>query len=150
MSNRLTRWIATCGPVGHFKIGPGSFGSLIGIIFVLPFGTQSAIFAALWIALFCVAVWSSGVIASELGQKDPQSVVIDEVLGMMTSFWLIPINWKTVLIGFVGFRFFDIVKPPPIRSLERLPKGWGIVLDDVAAGFCTNVVLQLLVRYAHL
>ena len=75
---------------------------------------------------------------------------MEETGGMMVSLFLLPIKWQTLLVGFMAFRFFDIVKPPPIRPLERLPLGFGIVLDDVAAGIYTNLLLQVLVRYAHL
>ena len=97
-----------------------------------------------------IGIWTSSVAAHEFGRLDPQNVVIDEVCGMMISFLLIPLSWQTLAIGFIGFRLFDIVKPPPIHWFERFPSGFGIVLDDLAAGLYTNVFLQLLIRYAHL
>ena len=96
------------------------------------------------------AVWSSHVLSIKLKDPDPQCIVIDEVCGMFVSFLFIPMGWESVIAGFLLFRFFDVFKPPPIRLLERVPHGFGIVLDDVAAGIYANLVLQGLVRYVHL
>lgn len=78
--------------------------------------------------------------------KDPQFVVIDEVAGQLIALIGAPLNWKAFLAGFILFRAFDIVKPPPVRQLEKLPEGAGIVLDDVAAGIYALVVMQLLLH----
>jgi phosphatidylglycerophosphatase A len=80
------------------------------------------------------------------GNKDPQMVVIDEVAGQLIALIAVPLAWKTFLASFILFRAFDIVKPPPVRQLERLPEGTGIVLDDVAAGICALVVMQLILH----
>jgi phosphatidylglycerophosphatase A len=82
--------------------------------------------------------------------KDPQFVVIDEVAGQWIALLFAPVAWKTVLAGFILFRAFDIVKPPPVRQLERLPDGTGIVVDDVAAGSYALLVLQLLLHFGLL
>jgi len=85
------------------------------------------------------------VVARESGMKDPQIVVIDEVLGQwLTLAGALRVNWRSVLLAFALFRFFDIVKPPPIRLIERLPGGAGIVLDDMMAGVYGALVLFLL------
>jgi phosphatidylglycerophosphatase A len=82
--------------------------------------------------------------------KDPQFVVIDEVAGQWITLLFAPVAWKTMLAGFILFRGFDIVKPPPVRQLERLPEGTGIVVDDVAAGVYALAVLQLLIHFGFL
>ena len=82
--------------------------------------------------------------------KDPQFVVIDEVAGQWITLLFVPVAWKTLLAGFILFRGFDIVKPPPVRQLERLPEGTGIVVDDVAAGVYALAVLQLLIHFGLL
>jgi len=82
--------------------------------------------------------------------KDPQFVVIDEVAGQWVTLLFSPVTWKTVLAGFILFRAFDIVKPPPVRQLERLPEGTGIVVDDVAAGIYALLALQLLRHFGLL
>ena len=78
--------------------------------------------------------------------KDPQFVVIDEVAGQLIALIAVPLAWKTFLAGFILFRVFDIIKPPPVRQLERLPEGTGIVLDDVAAGLYALMIMQLLLH----
>ena len=150
MKKTLGHWIATCGPIGEMRVAPGSFGSLVAIPLILLTSHHAAVFAFLLGVVFFVSVWSSHVAARDLGQHDPASVVIDEVCGMMVSFLFVPVGWKVLILGFIGFRFFDIVKPPPIRFCERFPSGFGIVLDDVMAGIYTNLLLQALIHYAHL
>lgn len=86
-------------------------------------------------------------VARASGGKDPQFVVIDEVAGQWVALLFAPLAWKTLLAGFILFRAFDIVKPPPVRQLERLPEGTGIVMDDVAAGIYALAVLQLLIHF---
>ena len=150
MINRIAHWIATCGPVGYLKFAPGTFGSLIGLVLVLIASGHIALFVVLLFVSVFLGIWSSGITSRDLSNHDPSQVVIDEVCGVIISFLAIPIGFWTILVGFIGFRFFDIVKPPPIRWLERFPGGFGIVLDDLLAGIYTNVILQILVRYAHL
>ena len=150
MKKRLAFWIATCGPLGHSRVAPGSLGSLIGLLLAVIVHQQPLAFVACLAVLFPLSVWSSYIVSHESGESDPHQVILDEVFGMMLSFLWVPLNWQTLVLGFIGFRVFDIVKPPPIRLLEHLPKGFGIVLDDLAAGLYTNLLLQILVRYDHL
>jgi phosphatidylglycerophosphatase A len=102
-----------------------------------------AVMAALAIAIGIPAATAT---AKASGVKDPQFVVIDEVAGQWITLLFAPVAWKTLLSGFILFRGFDIVKPPPVRQLEKLPSGAGIVLDDVAAGFYALAVMQLLLH----
>lgn len=81
------------------------------------------------------------------GKQDPSHVVIDEVAGQLLTLVACPIVWPALLAGFILFRAFDIVKPPPVRSLERLPEGTGIVVDDLGAGVYALIVLQLLLHF---
>ncbi len=89
------------------------------------------------------------------GRKDPQQVNLDEVAGQSLALLLMPISiashtsrlWVVVLTAFVAFRFFDILKPPPIRRLEKLPHGWGILMDDLLAGVFANIAAQVLLRF---
>jgi phosphatidylglycerophosphatase A len=83
-------------------------------------------------------------------RKDPQFVVIDETAGQLITLIGAPLAWKSFLAGFILFRVFDIVKPPPVRQLERLPEGTGIVVDDVAAGIYGLVVMQILLHFGLL
>jgi phosphatidylglycerophosphatase A len=89
-------------------------------------------------------------VARASGLKDPQFVVIDEVAGQLITLIAVPLAWKTFVAGFILFRGFDIVKPPPVRQLERLAEGTGIVLDDVAAGLYGLIVMHLLLHFGLL
>jgi phosphatidylglycerophosphatase A len=104
------------------------------------------------IVLLIVLVVAIGIPAATLeargcGKKDPSHVVIDEVAGQLLTLVACPIVWQALLAGFILFRAFDIVKPPPVRSLERLPEGTGIVVDDLGAGIYGLIVLQLLLHF---
>ena len=150
MINHIALWIATCGPIGRIKRGPGSVASAAAVFLIVPLSGHPLAFLVFLCLMFLIAVWSSQQASIDLGEKDPSVVVIDEVCGMMVSFLFISINWQRLLLGFFAFRFFDIVKPSPIRLTERLPKGFGIVLDDVVAGIYSNLLIRFLIHYAHL
>jgi phosphatidylglycerophosphatase A len=98
------------------------------------------------IAITLVGVWSSGIVEAIWG-KDPSRVVIDEVAGMCIGLLFIPVQVKYLIPGLILFRFFDIVKPLFIRKMESLPKGWGIMMDDVLSGIYTNIILSAVVWF---
>lgn len=98
-------------------------------------------------AAVMIGIPAATLVARGTGSKDPQFVVIDEVAGQWITLIGAPLAWKSVLAGFILFRGFDIVKPPPARQLERLAEGGGIVLDDVAAGLYGLIIMQLLVHF---
>jgi phosphatidylglycerophosphatase A len=110
----------------------------------LPFRTPVLIALAAIITL--VGIPAATLVSRAAAKKDPSIVVIDEVAGQLISLVAVPLAWKTFLAGFILFRVFDILKPPPVRQLERLPEGSGIVLDDVAAGIYSLAVMQLLLH----
>jgi phosphatidylglycerophosphatase A len=148
--------LATFFGVGRLRPGPGTWGSAITVLLwaVLAYGlapslrTPVAIVLALLVTLVGIPAATRVVRAS--GLKDPQFVVIDEVAGQLVTLIAVPLSWKTFLAGFILFRGFDIVKPPPVRQLERLPEGTGIVLDDVAAGLYSLIVMHLLLHFGLL
>lgn len=137
-------FFATGGYIGRIPIAPGTFGSLIGIPIAYAFslmGTPTAFSAVVLITV--AAVWIAHLAEKQLKQKDPGCIVIDEIAGMCVALVGIPFSWVAGLAGFFIFRVFDVLKPPPIRQLDRhLSGGWGIVLDDVAAGAMTNIILR--------
>ncbi len=108
------------------------------------------VFSAGLIALFLAAVWSAEAVAKAENRHDPSHVVIDEVMGMAVSIAFLPWTFATIAAGFVLFRIFDITKPFPARRSEKLPGGWGIVMDDVVAGIYANIVLRLVMQYTEL
>jgi phosphatidylglycerophosphatase A len=89
-------------------------------------------------------------VARGAGAKDPQFVVIDEVAGQLVALIAVPLAWRSFLAAFILFRVFDIVKPPPVRQLEAIPEGAGIVLDDVAAGLYALAAVHLLLHFGPL
>ncbi len=108
------------------------------------------------VVLMTVLISAVGVLVADraahfAGLKDPQWVVIDEVSGQMITyhlfFWATPLNWRTLLLGFVLFRVFDIWKPAPVRQLEKLPGGWGIMADDWMAGLYAAILLQVALHF---
>lgn len=145
-------WLATCGPVGHFPVAPGTAGSAVGVLLVVALGRLPlertwlvAALAATAVALFALGVKVAGEAEKFFGQIDPRYVVIDEVVGQIITFLATPgASWKWLLVGFILFRCFDIIKPFPARRAERAPGGWGIMLDDVTAGVYSLMVLAAL------
>ncbi|HEY4196049.1 MAG TPA: phosphatidylglycerophosphatase A [Mucilaginibacter sp.] len=98
------------------------------------------------ILITLLGIWSSNVVSNIWG-KDPARVVIDEVAGMCISLLFVPVTIKYVIAALILFRFFDIAKPLFIRKLEKLPGGWGIMLDDVLAGIYANILLQIVLWF---
>src|SRR5436309_15543383 len=105
-----------------------------------------------WVALtlavvaIAIGIPAATRIARATGLKDPQVVVIDEVAGQLITLIAVPVSWKTLLVGFILFRAFDTTKPPPVRQLESLPEGTGIVVDDIGAGLYALIVMQVLLH----
>jgi phosphatidylglycerophosphatase A len=138
--------IATWFGSGYSPKGPGTAGSLAAIL-VLYVASLFYSFAPwhaalLALLLFPLGVWASTVVSLHAGKEDPQIVVVDEVVGQWIALGAAPVfDWKWTLAAFVLFRIFDIVKPWPASRLERLPRGWGILMDDVAAGLYAALVL---------
>jgi phosphatidylglycerophosphatase A len=148
--------VATFFGAGRMKPGPGTWGSLATVLvwamvshllptqWILPL---NIFLAALVIALGIPAATR---VARASGLKDPQFIVIDETAGQLITLIGAPLAWKSFLAGFILFRAFDIVKPFPLRQLEKLPEGTGIVVDDVAAGLYALAVMQLLLHFGLL
>jgi len=141
---KLHRILASGLGSGYLRPAPGTWGSLVGIIPALFLPTT--ILPLFLAVLFFAGVWASDKFARESGVKDPQSVVIDEVLGMGVGLLFLPKTLLFYAAAFILFRMFDIKKPWIIRKLEHQPGGWGIMLDDLAAGVLANLILQLAVR----
>lgn len=143
--NVVARLLATVFGAGRFPVAPGTFASLLAALafkLVLSEATwpiQIGVIAA----LFIIGVWAAGRHSAELGRKDPRPVVVDEVCGQWLAFLFAPPTWGFLAAGFLLFRAFDVVKPFPIRRLETLPSGWGIMADDVLAGIYSAAVLQI-------
>lgn len=147
---------ATFLGIGYMRPGPGTWGSAATVLcwWILsrwiPVNRQ--LWAAVMIAIFVVAIGipAATQVSRASAAKDPQFVVIDEVAGQLIALIAAPVTWKSLLAGFILFRGFDIIKPPPVRQLERLPEGSGIVIDDVAAGLYALAIMQVLLHFGVL
>ena len=153
--------------VGYIPGAPGTYGSAVGVVIYLAgywlypslgisifhmAGRTLSSDAIMWatvgvsLTLLCLlGVWASGRTAPIFGRKDPSQAVVDEVMGQLITFCFVPfgVTWPFILLGFLLFRFFDIAKPFPIRTLEMLPGGLGICADDIIAGVYAGVCLAV-------
>ncbi len=138
--------LATFFGVGFFPKAPGTAASAAAALlymFILH-RMPWPIYLLFLVALFFAGAFVSGGYAAEAGQADPQRIVVDEALGQFLALALVPARWPPVVAAFLFFRFFDIIKPGPIRKLEKLPRGWGIMADDAAAGLAAGALVQVL------
>lgn len=160
IKSRKTLWawtIATFFGAGLGKPGPGTWGSvaafLLWSLLAIALKTnQQTVWVLLItgiIASITLGVPAATVVARESGRHDPGFVVIDEVAGQWITLLFCPADWRHGLIALILFRLFDITKPFPVRQLERLPEGWGIVFDDVGAGLYALGVASLLRLWIH-
>jgi phosphatidylglycerophosphatase A len=150
------RWatlVATFFGIGRLRPAPGSWASLATVLlwWLLASYLSPAVRIPV-VLLLIVFVVAIGIPAATLeergfGRKDPNHIVIDEVAGQLVTLIACPLVWQALLAGFILFRVFDVLKPPPVRSLERLPEGTGIVVDDLGAGVYALIVLQLLLHF---
>jgi len=142
---RIERALASFFYVGFVPIVPGTFGSMAGItLYCLLNATVSwEIYLAVFAVVTIIGIWAAGKAEHNSGIVDPSFVVIDEVAGQLATLFLIPFSWVFVVAGFLLFRFLDIVKPFPARQAERLPGGWGIMLDDVIVGVYGNLLMHI-------
>lgn len=143
--------IATGLGTGHSPIASGTAGSALAIVFVYFFWPVSVMAQIITVVITtAVGIYTAGWLAEAEGLKDPSIVVIDEIAGQFTTFlFLAPamLDWKVLIAGFLLFRIFDIWKPWPIRKLEDLPGGYGIVLDDSLSGVFACIVLHIGLRF---
>ena len=142
----IARVIATWFWCGDAPFAPGTVGSIAALViaWVVHYATgwPGTAFGLLAALLAAPAVWAADVTARASGKKDPQLVVVDEVIGQwVTLAGAATLNWKSWALALFLFRVFDVFKPPPIRHLEKLPGGIGIVADDVLAGIYAAIVL---------
>jgi phosphatidylglycerophosphatase A len=145
---RLGVFIATCAHVGYAPVAPGTFGSLIALGFYYLIRRQHSVDLELGAiaVIVVIGLWSATEAEHHFGGIDPGPVVIDEVVGMLITLALHPVNIWGAIVGFFIFRVLDIVKPWPARRLELLPGGFGVVLDDIMAGVYGNMFIWGLIR----
>lgn len=141
LARHLSLFFATGGYLGFLPGAPGTAGSIVGLaLFWMLAKWSFPLQAAAVTGLFLLGVVTSGIAEHRLGTKDPRAVVVDEIVGMVVALLTLPHRAGYVVAAFCLFRFFDICKP--LSALERLPGGWGIMCDDLAAALITNLLLQ--------
>ena len=147
IKNVLALTIATCG-VGYLPLMPGTFGSLLGIAFFVLLARVSAAVVLITILIVTfVGIWAGTRTEELIGRKDPGRVVVDEVAGQLIALFPLTFfaSWSTaaVIVSFILFRFFDIVKPYPADRLQALDGGMGIMCDDLVAGVYAGVITAI-------
>src|SRR5436305_5531714 len=155
-ASRWARLVATFFGIGLLRPGPGTWGSALTVVLwwllsylIMP-GWQPWTAALLALTAILFGIPAATRVSRASGLKDPQCIVIDEVAGQLITLIAVPISWKSLLLAFILFRGFDIVKPPPLRRLEQLPEGAGIVADDVGAGLYALAVMQIVLHFGLL
>jgi phosphatidylglycerophosphatase A len=153
-NQHTTKWwaIATFFGAGLLKPGPGTWGSVAAVLLWAAYAwlahpSPLTLLIALLAGIVLTLVFgipAATIVERQSGRHDPGFVVIDEVAGQWIALLFTPVDWRHALIALVLFRLFDITKPFPVRRLERLPAGWGIVFDDVAAGLYALGIASLL------
>jgi phosphatidylglycerophosphatase A len=146
--NYFISLLATGFGVGYSPVAPGTLGTLLAIpVYYFLSAIPSPIYEITLIGFFFLSVWISENAEIFFGKKDDQRIVIDEMMGFLITMLWVPKTTHFIVIGFFLFRLFDILKPFPIRRLERgLKGGFGVVLDDVIAGVYANIILHLVGR----
>jgi phosphatidylglycerophosphatase A len=151
--NLISKILSTAFGIGYSPIASGTAGSLVTLLvyWFLPV-SHNLYFLFLIIIIFFVGVITASVTEKELIKKvgsekgqDPSIVVIDEVIGMLIAIYAIPKTLPFLIAAFILFRVFDILKPFPINASQKIPRGWGIMIDDVIAGIYANILIQLFI-----
>jgi phosphatidylglycerophosphatase A len=147
VKKKLAFILATWFGLGFSPIAPGTVGTIaaLPLYFALRgFGPLAVLGAAAVLTL--AGVWAAGIVAEHTGKHDPQIVVVDEVAGVLVALAFAPHSFAGVALAVVLFRVFDMTKPFPARAAERLPGGWGIVIDDIVAGVWAAVSTAALAK----
>jgi phosphatidylglycerophosphatase A len=145
MRKWTARVIGSAFGLGYAPFAPGTVGSAGAALLYLylPAIREPILLVPMILLSVALGVWAGGVMEEEYGE-DPSQAVIDEVAGQWISLLFIPFSPITVLLAFILFRFFDVLKPGPVDWAQRLPGGWGIMSDDVLAGIFANLSLRAL------
>lgn len=140
----LARLIGSFFFLGRSPYMPGTVGSIGALALYYPLRNNMPLHAITILIVFIVGTWSARKMCEKFSNEDPQEVVIDEVAGVLITLFLIPYSIIAMISGFFLFRLFDIIKPWPIKRLEPIKNGYGVMLDDVLAGVFANIVLQII------
>jgi phosphatidylglycerophosphatase A len=131
---------------GYFPIAPGTVGTFCGAVFLLVFKPAGWTLVAVALLVFVVGVAASGAAEVVLNRKDSRHIIIDEFVGCLITMFFVEQSLVNLAMGFFIFRFFDIVKPPPVNWMEKLRGGYGVMMDDVMAAAYANLALRIFVH----
>jgi phosphatidylglycerophosphatase A len=129
---------------------PGTVGSLGGLLLYFVVKDKLLVYAFSILFIFLLGMMFSAEAERIYKRKDAQMIVIDEACGMMLSLFLVPYNFWIMILGFILFRIFDIVKPPPAKAIEKFSGAFGVMFDDIIAAIYTNFILQIVCRIFHI
>ncbi len=146
---RFIVWLASAGFSGYSPFAPGTAGTIVGVLVYILFSFfPTPLYILSTVTAFFLGWWASERAEVIFGEKDCSIITIDEVIGYLVTMAFLPRTIPVMVGGFVVFRIFDIIKPPPVRAIHsRMKGGLAIVLDDVAAGVYSNLLLQLIIRW---
>jgi len=138
------QWVATGFGIGYAPAAPGTAGSVLGLLLYLLVLRRAspALYASVLLGILILGGYTAGRTEQALGKTDPRQVVIDEILGMLLTYFLLPVGLIGGALGFMFFRLFDILKPPPLRWLQKRPGGAGIMLDDIGAAVYAHLLTR--------
>ena len=162
IDSAIRKRVSLKNPLHFFALGfgsglspkaPGTFGTLaaVPLVWLLSFYLPLTTYALVTIVACLAGIWICGKTAEDMQVHDDSSIVWDEVAGLLITMWAVPLSWQTMLLGFLLFRFFDILKPWPISYLDKhVHGGFGIMIDDVLAGVFALICLQTTLHFGWL
>ena len=145
MNRVAAEWIGTVFYIGKLPLAPGTWASIFAVLcwYFLFQSVNHFVLPAVSIFLFLIGGIASDTIVKHSKEHDPSRIVIDEWVGQWVALSMMPVNIRTGIVAFVAFRIFDIIKPGPVRKMEKIPGGWGIMADDVMAGIMAYFVVLI-------
>ena len=145
MNRVAAEWIGTVFYIGKLPLAPGTWASIFAVLcwYFLFQSVNHFVLPAISIFLFLIGGIASDTIVKHSKEHDPSRIVIDEWVGQWVALSMMPVNIRTGVVAFVAFRIFDIIKPWPVRKMEKIPGGWGVMADDVMAGIMAYFVVLI-------
>jgi len=144
----IVKTLATVFGLGYMPTGPGTWGTLgAAVVWYYFLDLPVGVYSLICVGVLLISIWASWFSVEFFGEEDSGHIVIDEFIGYLVTMFMAPHSLVAGIIGFVLFRFFDILKPYPVGVMENLPKGLGIVADDVMAGVYAAIVLQIILLF---
>ncbi|MGE0269143.1 MAG: phosphatidylglycerophosphatase A [Candidatus Omnitrophota bacterium] len=148
MTSSFIRLISTFFYIGNVPLAPGTLASLAGALLCIILSKSILFYLVVLAGVTVIGLLVSGPMEDILGRKDPSCVVIDEISGIMLSFFLLPLKWPVLITAFFLFRALDMFKLYPVNEFEKFEGGLGIMMDDIVAGIYTNIIMHIAIRWA--